>query len=100
MEWTEKDGTPKKGEKGLRKGERYLLKDLTGLVKAGEMMLVVGRPGAGCTKFLKVLAGLHHGYAGVDGKVQYGNMAGEKELLPFRSAVIFNSEEGECCSHR
>jgi len=86
---------PKKGEEGLRKGERYLIKDFNGLVKGGEMMLVVGRPGAGCTTFLKALAGLNNGYAGVDGVVRYGNMTEGKGLKPFRSDVIFNSEEGE-----
>jgi ATP-binding cassette subfamily G (WHITE) protein 2 (SNQ2) len=33
MRWTEGDAEPKKGEEGLRKGERYLLKDFNGLVK-------------------------------------------------------------------
>lgn len=89
------DEKPKKGEPGLRPGERYLLKDFSGLVKAGEMMLVVGRPGSGCTTFLKVLAGLEHGYAGVEGEVYYGTMKGDKEMKPFKSDVIFNGEEGE-----
>ncbi|WVF72570.1 hypothetical protein IAT40_007387 [Kwoniella sp. CBS 6097] len=93
MRWTEGDSVPKKGEDGLRKGERYLLKDFSGLVNVGEMMLVVGRPGSGCTTFLKSLAGLHAGYAGVDGKIYYGDMADDKALGPYRADVIFNSEE-------
>ncbi|WVW81393.1 hypothetical protein I302_103385 [Kwoniella bestiolae CBS 10118] len=93
MRWTEGDPTPKKGEEGLRKGERYLLKDFSGLVKPGEMMLVVGRPGSGCTTFLKALAGLHNGYAGIDGKLYYGDMEGDKTLNPYKADVIFNSEE-------
>lgn len=94
MSWSEGDHEPKKGEEGLHKGERYLIKDFSGLVKAGEMMLVVGRPGSGCTTFLKALAGLHNGYAGIDGKVYYGSMGDDKALKPYRSDVIFNSEEG------
>ncbi|OCF41123.1 ABC transporter [Kwoniella heveanensis CBS 569] len=95
MRWTEGDDEKKKkkGEEGLRKGERYLLKDFSGLVNVGEMMLVVGRPGSGCTTFLKSLAGLHAGYAGVDGKIYYGDMADDKALGPYRADVIFNSEE-------
>ncbi|KAK8853503.1 hypothetical protein IAR55_004210 [Kwoniella newhampshirensis] len=93
MSWQEGDDEPKKGESGLRKGERFLIKDFSGVVKAGEMMLVVGRPGSGCTTFLKALAGLHNGYAGIDGKVYYGSMESDKELKAFRSDVIFNSEE-------
>ena len=80
-------------KEGLQKGQRYLIKDFNGLVKAGEMMLVVGRPGSGCTTFLKALAGLDRGYAGVDGKVYYGSMEGEKAIKAYRSEIIFNSEE-------
>ena len=93
MTFNEGDSKPKKGEPGLRKGERYLLKDFSGVVKSGEMMLVVGRPGSGCTTFLKALGGLHNGYAGVDGKIYYGTMEGDKELQPYKSDVIYNSEE-------
>ena len=92
MVWRDGDPTPEKNETGLRKGERYLIKDFSGVVKAGEMMLVVGRPGSGCTTFLKSLAGLHDGYAGVDGQIKYGTM-GKKELKPYRNEVIFVSEE-------
>lgn len=85
---------PKKGEPGLRKGQRYLLKDFTGLLKPGEMMLVVGRPGSGCTTFLKSLAGLTSSYAGTEGAVYYGDLkAGSKEMRPYRADVSFNSEE-------
>lgn len=93
MAFNDGDTTPKKGEPGLRKGERYLLKDFSGVVKSGEMMLVVGRPGSGCTTFLKALAGLHNGYTGIDGRILYGIMEGDKELNPYRSDIIFNSEE-------
>lgn len=56
-------------------------------------MLVVGRPGSGCTTFLKTLSGLHSGYAGVDGKVLVGTMESGKELLPYRADVAFIPEE-------
>jgi ATP-binding cassette subfamily G (WHITE) protein 2 (SNQ2) len=57
------------------------------------MMLVVGRPGSGCTTFLKALAGLDQGFAGVDGEVHYGTMSTDKEIQPYRSEIIYNSEE-------
>ena len=43
-----------KKDDGLGKNERYLLKDFNGLCRSGEMALVIGRPGSGCTTFLKV----------------------------------------------
>lgn len=36
--------------------KRTLIHDLTGVVRDGEMLLVLGRPGAGCSTFLKALA--------------------------------------------
>ena len=93
MVWTQGDTDPGKKDAGLRSGERYLVKDFSGLVRAGEMMLVVGRPGSGCTTFLKALAGLNQGFAGVDGEVYYGTMSDAKSIQAYKGAVIFNSEE-------
>ncbi|ADV21505.1 hypothetical protein I305_03530 [Cryptococcus gattii E566] len=85
--------TPKKDEPGLRKGERYLLKNFSGVVKSGEMMLVLGLPGSGCSTFLKVLAGHRDGYAGAEGDVKYGSLLPGKDFRPYKSEVIFISEE-------
>ena len=38
-----------------------LLRDLEGVVTSGQMLLVLGRPGSGCTTLLKTLAGNTHG---------------------------------------
>lgn len=38
-----------------------ILHNLNGLVYDGEMLLVLGRPGSGCSTFLKALAGDTHG---------------------------------------
>jgi ABC-type multidrug transport system ATPase subunit len=40
---------------------RRILKDFSGLLKKGELLLVLGRPGAGCSTFLKSLCGETHG---------------------------------------
>lgn len=48
------------------------------------MALIVGRPGSGCTTFLKALANIRAGVAGVDGEVVYGDMsAKEAEKVRF-----------------
>lgn len=39
-----------------------ILSDISGLVRSGEMLLVLGRPGSGCTTLLKILAGDIHGF--------------------------------------
>jgi energy-coupling factor transporter ATP-binding protein EcfA2 len=96
MSWNDQMARPGKGEPGLRPGERYLLKDFSGLLRPGEMMLVVGRPGSGCSTFLKTLAGLTGAYAGVDGDVLYGDTpANSKAFKPFSSLVCYSSEEDD-----
>lgn len=40
---------------------RRILKDFNGLLKKSELLLVLGRPGAGCSTFLKSLCGELHG---------------------------------------
>jgi len=94
MAWSKGMPTPGKKEPGLRPGERYILKDFNGLVRPGEMMLVVGRPGSGCSTLLKALAGLTGAYAGIEGTVQYGTLqSGSRDMRPYQSLVCFNSEE-------
>lgn len=96
MVWRAEMGTPKKGEPGLRKGQRYLFHDFSGSLSPGETMLVVGRPGSGCTTFLKSLAGLTGSYAGVEGSVQYGALeAGSKEMKSMSGDVAFVAENDE-----
>ena len=38
-----------------------ILHTLDGLVRSGETLVVLGRPGSGCTTLLKTLAGVTHG---------------------------------------
>lgn len=44
-----------------------ILHDLTGYCKDGEMLLVLGRPGAGCSSLLRVLANQISSYKSVTG---------------------------------
>ena len=39
-----------------------ILRSLDGLVRAGEMLVVLGPPGSGCSTFLKTIAGETHGF--------------------------------------
>ncbi|KAE8143416.1 ABC-2 type transporter-domain-containing protein [Aspergillus pseudotamarii] len=66
--------------------------DSYGCVKPGEMLLVLGRPGAGCTTLLSVLANNRRGYEEVTGDVSYGNMSAV-EAKQYRGHIIMNSEE-------
>ncbi|KKF95265.1 ABC transporter G family member 11 [Ceratocystis platani] len=72
--------------------QKTILSHLTGCVKPGEMILVIGRPGAGCTTLLNLLANRRHGYSDIQGKVRFGNMD-EKEAEKFRGEIVMNTED-------
>ncbi|KAF1834121.1 ABC transporter CDR4 [Decorospora gaudefroyi] len=71
------------GKKGK---ESDILKDFKGVAKPGEMVLVLGKPGSGCTTFLKVISNQRYGYTNIDGNVLYG---------PFESAFFEKRYRGE-----
>lgn len=63
-----------------------------GCVKPGEMLLVLGRPGSGCTTLLSVLSNHRLGYSEVTGDVMFGNMSAA-EAKQYRGQIIMNTEE-------
>lgn len=79
-----------KSSKGAK--PKTIINDSYGCVKPGEMLLVLGRPGAGCTTLLSVLANNRLGYEEVTGDVSYGNMSAE-EAKQYRGQIIMNTEE-------
>ena len=71
---------------------KTLLDNSHGCVKPGEMLLVLGRPGSGCTTLLKMLANRREGYAEVNGNMHWGSMD-EKEAGKYRGQIVMNTEE-------
>ncbi|KAJ5719105.1 P-loop containing nucleoside triphosphate hydrolase protein [Penicillium malachiteum] len=69
---------------------RVLLHKITGSIREGEMLMVVGRPGSGCTTFLKALANMREEYLAMDGKVWYGllDAAAAKTNRPDQIAFV------------
>ncbi|KAM0545005.1 hypothetical protein ACHAPJ_011515 [Fusarium lateritium] len=63
-----------------------------GCVKPGEMLLVLGRPGSGCSTLLKMLSNLRGGYAKIEGNVWFGSM-NHKEAEAYRGQIVMNTEE-------
>lgn len=72
---------------------RTLLHGFTGCVRDGEMMLVLGRPGSGCSTFLKAISNNRESYAGVTGDVTYGGIPAEKQKKLYRGEVNYNPED-------
>lgn len=71
---------------------RTILDHSHGCVKPGEMLLVLGRPGSGCTTLLSILANKRRGYTSVTGDVSYGSMTAS-EAEAYRGQIVMNTEE-------
>jgi hypothetical protein len=54
---------------------RPIISDFYGVVPEGETMLVLGRPGAGCSTFLRTLANVREPFVRVEGDVSYANIS-------------------------
>jgi ATP-binding cassette, subfamily G (WHITE), member 2, SNQ2 len=86
--------TPLRNLLGLQKKgvEATLLDKFRGVCKPGEMVLVLGKPGSGCTTFLKNIANQRFGYTSVTGEVLYGPFpAGEFQR--YRGEAVYNQED-------
>jgi len=64
---------------------RTILNDFTGCVRPGEMLLVLGRPGSGCSTFLKVIGNQRYGYESIEGDVRYGGTDAATMAKNYRS---------------
>ncbi|OBT53104.1 hypothetical protein VE04_08304 [Pseudogymnoascus sp. 24MN13] len=79
-----------KGSKG--KPIKTIIDNSYGCVKPGEMLLVLGRPGSGCTTLLNVLSNHRLGYEEITGDVTFGDMTAE-EAKQYKGQIIMNTEE-------
>ncbi|KAL1794536.1 hypothetical protein ACET3X_007957 [Alternaria dauci] len=72
---------------------RTLLDDFSGCIRPGEMVLVLGRPGSGCSTFLKMIGNQRYGFEEITGDVTYGGTDAEEMRKKYRSEVLYNPEE-------
>ena len=77
----------------LRPHVKHILTDVTGCVKPGEMLLVLGRPGSGCTTLLKSLASYRDGYRSIEGKVLYEGFDHKMIDNTLRGDVVYAPED-------
>jgi ABC-type multidrug transport system ATPase subunit len=71
-----------------------MLSRSSGVLKPGEMCLVLGLPGSGCTTFLKAISNQREGYASISGDVRYAGMDAEEMARYYKGEVVYNSEGG------
>ncbi|KAJ9214471.1 hypothetical protein DTO166G4_3875 [Paecilomyces variotii] len=72
--------------------KRTILNEINGQVRPGEMLLVLGRPGSGCTSLLRVLSNDRAAFDEVIGETHYGSMD-HNEAKAFRQQIMFNNED-------
>ncbi|KAE8415395.1 hypothetical protein BDV36DRAFT_285413 [Aspergillus pseudocaelatus] len=72
---------------------RPLIRDFSGAVRSGEIMLVLGRPGAGCSTFLRTIAGHHSSFLGVTGSLDYSGLSLEEVKKHYRGQVAYVPED-------
>ncbi|KAK7204535.1 ABC-2 type transporter-domain-containing protein [Myxozyma melibiosi] len=74
---------------------RFLIQHTNGLVNKGEMLLVLGRPGAGCSTFLRTIAGEVESYVDVDGTLLYDGIDQQTMKARFRGDLLYSAETDE-----
>ncbi|KAJ5675362.1 hypothetical protein N7462_008259 [Penicillium macrosclerotiorum] len=78
---------------GRRPSPRRILHSFDGLLEGGELLLVLGRPGSGCTTFLKTICG-HLGGLSMDpdSSIHFEGIDYEQMIKHHRGAVAYNKE--------
>ncbi|TVY89849.1 ZEB2-regulated ABC transporter [Lachnellula willkommii] len=76
------------------KGQRInILRNLEGLVHNGEMLVVLGPPGSGCSTFLKTIAGETHGFfVEESSKINYQGISPKRMHNDFRGEATYTAE--------
>ncbi|KAG0222098.1 hypothetical protein BGW42_006899, partial [Actinomortierella wolfii] len=82
-----------KSAKQPRTITRTIIHPMNGFCRDGEMILVLGRPGAGCSTLLRVLANDRKNYKQVTGDVTYGSLSAEEMAKHHRGEVLYNQED-------
>ncbi|KAF2021147.1 ABC transporter-like protein [Aaosphaeria arxii CBS 175.79] len=72
---------------------RLLIHDAVGTAEPGKTLLVLGRPGSGCSTLLKALANQHGSFEKVEGHLQHGAFPFEESTRLLRSNIVYSGED-------
>lgn len=79
--------------KGGKKEHKHILRNFDGVIKSGEMLIVLGRPGSGCSTLLKTMCGELHGLEMDEKSVVHYNGIPQKQMMKeFKGEAIYNQE--------
>jgi ABC-type multidrug transport system fused ATPase/permease subunit len=72
---------------------KQILHNFNGNLKSGELLIVLGRPGSGCSTFLKSICGETHGLHIDEGSEIHYNGVNQKQMMKeFKGEVVYNQE--------
>ncbi|CCE65505.1 hypothetical protein TPHA_0L01500 [Tetrapisispora phaffii CBS 4417] len=71
---------------------RKIIRDFSGVIESGEMLFVVGRPGAGCSTLLKCISGETSELLDVQGEFSYDGLSQEEMISKYKGYVIYCPE--------
>jgi ATP-binding cassette subfamily G (WHITE) protein 2 (PDR) len=76
-----------------KKSAKTIIRNFDVLMKSGEMLIVLGRPGSGCSTLLKTMTGEMHGLQ-VDNEsiVHYNGISQQQMMKEFKGEVVYNQE--------
>lgn len=76
-----------------KKEPKHILHSFDGLMDSGELLIVLGRPGSGCSTMLKTMCGELHGLnLGERSKVHYSGIPLLQMQKEFKGEAIYNQE--------
>ncbi|ODV87461.1 hypothetical protein CANARDRAFT_5996 [[Candida] arabinofermentans NRRL YB-2248] len=72
--------------------QRRIIRDFIGIIEPGELVLALGKPGAGCSSLLKSCAGEIENFTKVEGEFSYDGLSQEEMMKHFKGYVVYNPE--------
>lgn len=92
--------SPSKLFQKKQKVHTTILNNFNGVVKRGEMLLVLGRPGSGCTTFLKSITGHLEGLSKApESSITYDGIGQDVFAKFFPGRAVYNQESDEHMPH-
>jgi ATP-binding cassette subfamily G (WHITE) protein 2 (PDR) len=80
------------GEYFGKTDRKQILHNFDGIIKAGELCVVLGRPGSGCSTLLKALTGELHGLETDDSMIHYNGIPQKQMIKEFKGETVYNQE--------
>lgn len=72
--------------------KKVIVRGIDGFIQEGETLLLLGRPGSGCTTLLKTLAGSTETFQGWSGDIAYFGLPVNAVKKDYRGDLVYNAE--------